>query len=466
MYGLALAVISLSSRTGAEEAGRWLLGLLAGTAVFLWLTRRFRLRGWLLASGVWGQMAALAFIRLIGLTASGAQVALAFMPVTALTFFMGFLVEQGLGEQGLFYRENGRLRLSLSGWSLPFYLLLLVDVGMGQLLTFDLGWESALVTLLNGVIVGLLANHWRLRLLGYGATALGVLALGQWLAWLAIPDTVWPTALALLALVYGVVGYGWRRWRQEEVGAPPGLEMWERPFIRVGWLVSGLALLHAFILSVDLVTIMPRLFWTGGSLPLAEIEVAHMLVRTFALLGLFYLTAALVEQKPRLSYLALLLLFAAWSLWLLLIQGARELQLYAVPAGFYLLLLGWLEWRRGSRGIARWLDWVGVLLLFGSAFWQSFGVHGEWYALLMIIEGLLIAWLGSLRRLRRLLYLGVAGVITAVGGQIIEPLFALNTFVLLLLGALLVGLGIALERRLEKVRELSQELRAKMEHWE
>lgn len=466
LYGLALALISFSALVGAEDAGRWLLVLVAGTAVFLWLTRRFRLRGWLLASGVWGQMAALAFIRLIGLTASGAQVALAFMPVAAFTFFMGFLVEQGLGENGLFYRENGRLRLSLSGWSLPFYTLLLVNVTIGQMLTFDLGWESVLVTLLNGVIVGLLATHWRLRLLGYGATALGVLALGQWLVWLEVADTVWPMALALLALVYGAVGYGWRRWRREEVGAPRGLEMWERPFIRVGWLVSGLALLNAFILSVDLVLVMPRLFWTGGGLLLPDMQVAQMLVRTFALLGLFYLTAALVEQKPRLSYLALLLLFTAWSLWLLLIQGARELQLYAVPAGFYLLLLGWLEWRRGSRGIARWLDWVGVLLLYGSAFWQSFGAHGEWYALLMIGEGLLIAWLGSLRRLRRLLYLGVAGVITAVAGQLIEPLFALNTFVLLLLGALLVGLGIALERRLEKVRELSQELRAKMEHWE
>ena len=57
-------------------------------------------------------------------------------------------------------------------------------------------------------------------------------------------------------------------------------------------------------------------------------------------------------------------------------------------------------------------------------------------------------------------------VVTAVGGQLIEPLFALNTFVLLLLGILLVGLGIALERRLDKVREFSKELRAKMEHWE
>jgi len=107
-----------------------------------------------------------------------------------------------------------------------------------------------------------------------------------------------------------------------------------------------------------------------------------------------------------------------------------------------------------------------VLVLYGSALSQSFGFHGERYALLMMGEGLLLVWLGSLRRLRRLLYLGVAGVVTAVTGQLIEPLLALNTFVLLLLGAALVGLGIALERRLDKVRDLSRELRLKMEHWE
>ncbi|MBK8935076.1 MAG: hypothetical protein IPM76_22730 [Chloroflexi bacterium] len=60
----------------------------------------------------------------------------------------------------------------------------------------------------------------------------------------------------------------------------------------------------------------------------------------------------------------------------------------------------------------------------------------------------------------------MAGVVTAVGGQLIEPLLALNTLVLLLLGAALVALGIALERRLDKVRDLSRELRLKMEHWE
>ena len=187
------------------------------------------------------------------------------------------------------------------------------------MLTFDLDWQSALVTLLNMVIVGLLASHWRLKLLGYLATALGLLALMQWLAWLDIDDTVWPPALAVLALVYGVIGYGLRRWRQEGVDLPRWLDVWERPLVRAGWLVSLAALVNGLILSGGIVSSLPGLLVLNGGLLQAEIEIA-MWVRTLALLGLLYLTAALVERRPRLSYLALLLLLASWSLWLLLFK--------------------------------------------------------------------------------------------------------------------------------------------------
>jgi hypothetical protein len=198
----------------------------------------------------------------------------------------------------------------------------------------------------------------------------------------------------------------------------------------------------------------------------AELPQVEMLILVLAILGLFYLAAALAERWRSLGYAALVLLLAAWSLWLLLIQGQRELQLYAIPAAVYLLGVGWLEWQFGSRALARWLDRTGLLLLFGSALWQSLGAWGGAYATLMIVEGLLVAWLGSLRRLRRFLYAGVVAVVMAVAGQLIEPLLALNTLVLLLLGALLVTLGAVLERRLEKARALSKELRLKLEDWE
>ncbi|MCB8982310.1 MAG: hypothetical protein H6659_00635 [Ardenticatenaceae bacterium] len=458
LYGLAGLFIGLSALLAIDEAWQWLLVLAAGTAVFLWWTARFRLPLWLLAAGAWGQLAALAVIRLAGWTTSGGQVALAFAPVTAVTLALAVWIG------GPRLDQSGRLVQS-KRWAWPFYLLVFMDLLLGQALTLDLAWQSAAATLIHALLLGVVAQRWRVKALAYAAVGLTAVALAQWLVWLQVTESIWPQAMALWALAAGALGYGLRRWAREDAAAPGWIGLWERPLVHGGWLVSLLALGLAIGWGLELATAVPSLLF-GGGLSVPQTVLAEMFIRTFALLGLLYLTAALAENRARLSYLALWLLLSAWSLWLLAIQGARELQLYAVPAGLYLLILGWLEWERGSQPAGRWLDWAGVLLLYGSALSQSFGIYGERYALLMVGEGLLLVWLGSLRRLRRLLYLGVAGVVTAVSGQLIEPLLALNTFVLLLLGAALVGLGIALERRLDKVRDLSRELRLKMEHWE
>ncbi|MBK6709642.1 MAG: hypothetical protein IPG51_04765 [Chloroflexi bacterium] len=262
-------------------------------------------------------------------------------------------------EKPLLSRADGRWRLSLGGWSLPFYLLLLGDLVFGLGLTLDLGWQSAVATLLYALVVGVLAQHWQLKALGYLTVGLSLAALAQRLLWLESPPEVWPQALAVWSLVVGAAGYGLRRWARDDEAAP-GWRCGNGPLVRGGWAASLLALGLAGVIGGGLGTAVPQIVLFGGGLTLYQTAAAQMLIRTFALLGLFYLTAALAENRPRLSYLALLLLFAAWSLWLLAIQGARELQLYAIPAGFYLLLLGWLEWQRGSQAAGRWLDWIAV----------------------------------------------------------------------------------------------------------
>ena len=55
--------------------------------------------------------------------------------------------------------------------------------------------------------------------------------------------------------------------------------------------------------------------------------------------------------------------------------------------------------------------------------------------------------------------------INIIISQLIDPLFELDTFVLLLLGGSLLALAIALERRLEEVRILSKEWRLRLENW-
>ncbi len=468
LYAVGLWFTAVSALLSIESEWRWMLVLALGTAVYTWATFRFRSKGWMLIAGAWAQFTALAFIRLIwdGWADDPAWLALAFMPVTMLTLAAALAMEWMQAEKALLTQENGRWSLNLNGWALPLYLLFFTDIFFGQLMTFANSGASTPVTLLHGAMVGVLATAWSLPLLTYIGMALGAVAAAQLLQFWDAPVTSHPPMLAALATVYGAIGYTMRRRRLKKSAKTIWTMVWERPLIRGGWLLSfvTLGLLFLFAPRLPQITI-GALFWDRRIILPHSLQ-ATMAIRTFAILGLFYLAAAVVENRPRLSYFALMMLLVAWGLWLLLTQNSRELQLYALPASLYLLAVGWMEWIYGRREIARWIDITAVFLLFGSAFWQSFGEYGGWYALLMIIEGLLIVWLGSYRRLRRLLYAGVAGVVTAVVGQLIEPLFALNTFALLILGAALVALGISLERRLEAVRELSKEFRLKLDEWE
>ncbi|MEZ4644290.1 MAG: hypothetical protein R3E31_16420 [Chloroflexota bacterium] len=473
LYGMAFAGAALSHLPSLSSEWRWFVCLTLGTAVFFYALFRFRLRSWLLLAWFWLQLTTLALIRWLGLTDAPTDLALAFLPMTALTLFAGLLVAELRHERPLLTITEGRWQLHVQGWSRPFFLLLFANIGLGQLLAFFGGGAGMLVTLLHGVMCGVLASFWGLGLLAYAALAFVFIGTVQLVAWQDWAYTAYPVALAVLAASYGFVGYGLRLWRPEIRSFWQWAAVWERPFYRSGWIVSLLTLLLAGVNGLGVVSVLLESLISRPTITPYQVQLATMLIRVFFVLGLFYLVAALVEKRPRLSYLALWLLLSSWSFWLLLLQGARELQLFALPAGVYLLLVGWLEWQRGltkvdggSRAAARWIDRAAVVVLLGSAFWQSFGSHGGWYALLMIFEGLLLVWLGSLRRLRRLLYAGVVGVVTAVAGQLIEPLLELNTYVLLLLGALLVGLGIGLERRLENARKLSQEFRARLETWE
>ena len=86
-----------------------------------------------------------------------------------------------------------------------------------------------------------------------------------------------------------------------------------------------------------------------------------------ALTGLLYLATATVRRWYVLGYGAVALLFAAWALWWRFFMNMSGVQWYAVPAGTYLLGVGWLEWRLGRKTLARWIDRVGGCLPGGAA---------------------------------------------------------------------------------------------------
>lgn len=189
-----------------------------------------------------------------------------------------------------------------------------------------------------------------------------------------------------------------------------------------------------------------------------------------ALTGLLYLATAFVRRWHILGYWAVALLLAAWALWWRFFLDMPGVQWYAVLAGLYLLGVGWMEWRQGRKSLARWIDGAGMLVWLGTAWWQSLPgvmVNGWPYALLMGTESLLLVWCGSARRQKRFLYIGAVALVLNVVTQSIEPLLSVNRWIVFgIVGALLVGLAILVERNLKTIRELSAEMRVRLEGWE
>ena len=115
-------------------------------------------------------------------------------------------------------------------------------------------------------------------------------------------------------------------------------------------------------------------------------------------------------------------------------------------------------------------DGAALLLLLGSAFYQSlFREYGWSYALLATAEGLLLIWWGSARRQRRFLYVGLVGVVAAVGGQIAKQVFAADAHTWVILGVpglILLALYVIIERNLETIKRVSPELWKRLQEWE
>jgi hypothetical protein len=356
------------------------------------------------------------------------------------------------------------------GWSRPLYGLLLVDLLAVQVFSAGESQPGMWVSIVHALLLIALSLFWAQRSLPYGAVVLGFCAVLQGLGWMRVLGTDPPPALALLALGYGLVGYGLEYARSLVRGsrALARTAVLERPLEIGAQVIAVLALLWAALVGIDVWRWLARGLLGRPMMTAADAPVAQMVVTVLALTGLLYLAMALVRRWNWRGYGAVALLLCAWSLEWFLVWGSRQVQWYAAPAGLYLLGVGYFEWREGRKGLARWIDHAGLLLLLGSAFYQSLAETNGWpYALLMGAESLLVIWWGSARRQRRFLYLGVIGIVAAVCGQLIEPLLSVNRWIVLgVVGMLIVATAILIERSLERARRLSQEWKERLDKWE
>jgi len=334
----------------------------------------------------------------------------------------------------------------------------------GQILSLQSTQAGATVTCIHALLIGVLASFWLARRMPYLSAALGVLALLQWLVSFHLPLTRWLVSLAQLALGYGLTGYVLALVRTRQ-SVRAELAIWEQPFQRFSSWFSIFILLLTAARSMNLAQWTVRAMFGYPFRKIVDMTTVQMAVGVLSLVGLLYVAAAFTQRRLRLGYLAVGMLLAAWALHAFYVQqwdGASQVQWYAAPAGLYLLGIGYLEAQRGNKTLARWLDYLAVLLMMGSLFWQTL-LFGWRYALMLGAEGFAAFWWGSARRLRRFLYAGMMGVILATTAQLINSLRSINQWIVFgIIGLLVVVAAIIIERKLEDIKAWRQVL----ETWE
>lgn len=463
-YGGAVVAIGLSLglRSGQASADsiRLAVTLALAAVTFVHATWRFRSRAYLLLAGTLAQAAALALIDAAGWLAHPAWAALAFLPVTLVTAALAIALQ-------LWRREGSPLGATWwPGWSRPFYWLLALDLLAGQVAALFHSNPGAVVTLAHALLLAFLATLWIQPILALASVVLGALGTTQAMARAGLDLVAYPVGMALLALTYGLAGYGMASVRRQA----PRIRIWLRPLEWTALGLSATALIAVAGIGFDVGELLARAV-LGRTLTFADYAPqVRMVMWVLALCGLLYLATAAVHRWLVLGYGAVALLLVAWGMWWRFFIDMASVQWYAVPAGLYLLGLGWLEWRQGRRTLSRWIDRAGTLVLLGTAWWQSLpGVmdNGWPYALLMGTESLLLVWWGSARRQRQFLYIGALSLIVNVITQSIEPLLSANRWIVFgLAGLLLVGIAVLVERKLEAIRQLSVEMRTRLEGWE
>jgi len=332
----------------------------------------------------------------------------------------------------------------------PGYVVALLS-GLGALTLASGAFDIlAMVAFGLAALLALLATAHRIELLGWGALALLALAFGSLHSFLEL-SLLWSMAWGVAeALALCLLGWAVElrienvelKTRQTGVflirpgAADSQFSIWYRP-LWLGALLAGSVIVAALLFVAPLTNILPPL--------------------TFALAtyGLLLATLGVRRRELLYGYIAGAALVGA-GLCQLYDWGFYQPQWYVIPASLYLLALAeGLRRFQGRRQLSQVLEAGATMLLLGVTFGQSLraeGLESQLYALLLCGEALALLGYGVLRKLRVPFFGGAAFFVAGVLWLSVDPLMAANKWLLLgILGLVLVGIYVLLERRQEQL---------------
>jgi hypothetical protein len=462
-YALSINMILLSA------GSPWILALAyaAGAAIYFGSAALFRRPAWLFPGLLVAHLSLLTYFSYQLIQVPGHYTSLVFLVVTWIIALIGYAFTRwipatGRASEGVlpgrWLIKLGKWELDLAdmpsigylsspSWAQPFFIFAMLDMLVWQIFALS-GFETAILVALGfAILLGLFAMLWRDKGLAYGALAFGLLATVVRLNWAqATPAEIlaWLGGVGFGLYLVGRLVEAIVQLRQPKASR---LEVWVRPLSAIPVGLTALAVL--------------------GTLPYTATEMI-VTAAALAFAGALYLAIAYRDRRYWLGYLAVGMLEAAWVLALIARQVGQP-QLYAIPAGLYFMLMGYLESRRGHQLYAQILESFGLAILLVTSFVQSLnGAEGFPYFVLLLVEGALVIWWGAARRQKIPFFAGLAASVLNVVAQVVVliSVYEVNRwFIILGVGLTLVVLAVFVERRRERLLVQAQAWRDALETW-
>ena len=346
--------------------------------------------------------------------------------------------------------------LTAPGWASPFLQFAAFDLILWLVVALWGADTTIVLGVSNALLLALFATVWVDAALVYAALGCAVLALASGARWAGLPFTA---AMACTA-AFGL-GLYLLAWIVE--GVTP------RTKLRIGVFDAWpTPLKHAAVAltSLSVLATLPTVGTDTGATAAA-----------LAAAGALALTIAYRRRLPRLGYGGAALLLLAWLL-ALLAGEVHQPQLYAIPAGLYLVTIGVLERQREMRPFAGYIESFGLTVLLLTSFIQSIGPSGFPYFLLLLVEALLVILWGAVRRTRIPFFMGIGTSVLNVVAQMTVLLLAVQrassqgdplllvVLIVLGVGLILCVLAVIVERQRAQLAARAQEWRVALDSWD
>jgi hypothetical protein len=386
----------------------------------------------------------------------------AVVPDITTTFAIGALVAPAAALFGVacgLARDSARkpilanlvrsLRILRHTWSGPLvvggWVALVIGV-VGSLSDPPVGfWVAAAAA----VSLGIVATLWRGHTEAWASLSLAALAYEQAMRGLDIPITDQPARWALAGLGLALLAIGLRRRAWQPV------DVWTHPAFVASIVAGGTAVLLAM-----------------GVFAVGRAEGLLALSATLAINGLTLVAHGFDRRERILNYQGVGLLLIGYMLQLALFDVGQP-QAFALPAGVYLLVIAYLEWRRGTdHRIKALLETTALALLLGVSLIQSVGflcagVDRYVYATFLLLESVALFGLGAALHWRRSFVSGAVALVLDVFILLADPLRAMNTWYLVaVIGLAMIAAVVFIEQQRQRIPFWLHDWRLRLETWD